>query len=156
MCNETTILCNSYVIANRLTFIVSFRMATSRVKWSFSSWRPSICALISGFVSLACCRVFTTSSSNWRTNMACFCKKKKVKWWELRSNVKTDAVFWQVFHGAGSAEIRRAAAWAYCAQFIARSLTKKLSNNVLTKFFRTGSAGSHLLDEKFVRWQQMS
>jgi hypothetical protein len=54
------------------SFIVSFRMATSRVKWSFSSWRPSICALISGFVSLACCRVFTTSSSNWRTNMACF------------------------------------------------------------------------------------
>ena len=61
-----------------LTLMVSLRMATSRVKWSFSSWRPSICALISGLVSLACWRVLTTSSSNCRTNMACFCKVKRI------------------------------------------------------------------------------
>ena len=60
---------------NQLTLIVSFSIATSLVRWSFSNWRLSICALISGLVSLACCLVLTTSSSNWRTSIACFWKK---------------------------------------------------------------------------------
>ena len=61
------------------TFVVSFKMATSLVRWSFSIWSPSICALISGLVSFAWARVFTTSSSNCRTNIACFWNKIK-KW----------------------------------------------------------------------------
>ena len=60
---------------NQLTLIVSFSIATSLVRWSFSNWRLSICALISGLVSLACCLVLTTSSSNWRTSIACFWKR---------------------------------------------------------------------------------
>ena len=92
------------------TLTVSLRMAISRVRWSFSTCRASkwafTCAinnqmqlffhwkgkwailffLTSGFVWLAWVFAFTTSSSSWRTSIACFCEKKKIS--------KTEKKFW--------------------------------------------------------------
>ena len=79
------------------TLTVSLRMAISRVRWSFSTCRASKWAftcgdnnqmqlfwkrkwailffLTSGLVWLAWVFAFTTSSSSWRTSIACFCEK---------------------------------------------------------------------------------
>ena len=54
------------------TLTVSLRMAISRDRWSFSTCRASRCAFTSGLVWLAWVFALTTSSSSWRTSIACF------------------------------------------------------------------------------------
>lgn len=91
-----------------ITFIVSLRMATSRVKWSFSFSNNSTCCCSSMFGPRI--RILSSSSS-WRTNIDCFWKANshgkfnacEVKWnfkkgmkpqlWSERTDVRIRILF---------------------------------------------------------------